>query len=179
MPRTVVRVDDILITGKDDAEHLENLKQVLEVLKVNGLRLKKTKCTFFSKEVVYLGFKISRHGVKTVEEKIQPVLEAPEPTNTTQLKSFLGMLQYYHRHLPNLASQLEPLHELLRKGHTWEWKERQRVAFETCKKGLASSQLLVHYDPNKPLLLAVDASPYGIGAVLSHMIEGEDISYSL
>ena len=172
VPGTIVRVDDILVTGGNDQEHLQNLELVLKVMEENGLRLKESKCTFFADEVVYLGFKISRNGVETVEEKIRPVLDAPIPTTTTQLKSFLGMLQYYHRHLPNLASILEPLHELLRKGQKWTWGASQQRAFQAAKEKLSSSELLVHYDPHKEMILAVDASPYGVGAVLSHISGG-------
>jgi predicted aspartyl protease len=174
VPCTIVRVDDILITGKNDEEHMKNLEMVLKVVQEHGLRLKKTKCVFFCTEVVYLGFKISNRGVETVEEKVRPVLEAPAPQNTTQLKSFLGMLQYYHRHLPNLASILEPLHKLLRKESSWDWGMDQERAFQAAKERLTSSELLVHYDPQKPMILAVDASPYGIGAVLSHICEGDE-----
>ena len=84
------------------------------------------------------------------------------------------MLQYYHRHLPHLASTLEPLHRLLRKDQEWVWGEQQCRAFREAKEKLASSELLVHYDPLKPMILAVDASPYGVGAVLSHVSEGEE-----
>ena len=140
-------MDDILITGRNEDEHLDNLRKVLEVLSKNGLRLRKSKCTFFKKEVIYLGFRISRKGVEPVEEKVRPVLDAPEPTNTTQLKSFLGMLQYYHRHMPNLADKLEPLHALLMKEKRWEWSESQSSAFRMAKESLAKSTLLVHYDP--------------------------------
>ena len=170
VPSTVVRVDDILITGRNDEEHLANLGMVLEVLKNNGLRLRRDKCLFLSPEVVYLGFRISKRGIETVQEKIRPVLEAPEPKDPTQLKSFLGMLQYYHRHLPNLSMVLEPLHLLLRQNQEWVWGPKQADAFKLAKERLAGSELLVHYDPTKPLFLAVDASPYGVGAVLSNQI---------
>ena len=81
---------------------------------------------------------------------------------------FLGMLNYYHRFLPNVSTVLEPLHELLRKGTPWKWGKRQSQAFEAAKKCLQSEQLLVHFDDQKPLYLSCDASPYGVGAVLSH-----------
>ena len=80
------------------------------------------------------------------------------------------MLNYYHRHLPNLAGLLEPLHKLLRKSSTWTWTREQLSSFTKAKELLCSSHLLVHYDPEKPLLLSCDASPYGVGAVLSHLM---------
>ena len=103
-----MRVDDILISGIDDNDHLNNLSAVLKTLERSGLRLKREKCNFLLPEVTYLGFRINKHGVHPVKEKIVPLLNAPAPANETQLKSFLGMLNYYHRYLPGIASVLEP-----------------------------------------------------------------------
>ena len=114
IPFVKVRVDDILISGVNDDEHLRNLSLVLKILKESGLRVKQKKCGFMTSEVIYLGFRINKHGVVPLEEKIRPILEAPAPENVTQLKSFLGMLNDYHRHLPQIADVLEPMHELLR-----------------------------------------------------------------
>ena len=119
-------------------------------------------------EVTYLGFRINQEGISPVDEKIKPILEALVPQNVTQLKSFLGMLNCYHRHIPNMADILEPLHWLLWKNCTWNWSERQEKAFKKAKELLTSLTLLVHYDPNKQILLSCDASPYGLGAVLAH-----------
>ena len=104
-----------MVTGVDDKMHLKNLQTVFKILEESGLRLKKEICRFFYAEVEYLGVKVSREGVSTIEEKIRPIVEAPVPQSVSQLKSFLGMIQYYHRHLPNVAAELEPLHALLRK----------------------------------------------------------------
>ena len=171
VPYTIVRVDDILVSGVDDNDHMKNLTNVFQILADNGLKLKRKKCSFMLPKVIYCGFQVSKEGVAAVDEKIQPILKAPIPGNATQLKSFLGMINYYHRHLPNLAHLLEPLHELLRKNHTWKWETKQDQAFRQAKSLLTSSALLVHYDPNKPLLLSCDASPYGLGAVLAHTME--------
>ena len=102
-------MDDILISGKSDEEHLQNLEKVIAILHKHGIKLNKAKCIFFSKEVTYLGFLISEHGVFPVKKKIEDMLNAKSPENVTQPKSFLGMINYYRRHLPNLASVLEPL----------------------------------------------------------------------
>ena len=164
-----MRSDDVLISGRTRQEHLENVETVLEVLCRNGARLKRSKCSFMVPEVIYLGFKINCDGVSPVDEKKTPIIQAPPPTTVTQLKSFLGMVNYYHRHLPNIAHILEPLHVLLRKGNKWDWGERQQKSFMEVKEALCSAELLVH-DPEKPVVLHTDASPYGIGAVLSHIL---------
>ena len=121
-------------------------------------------------EVIYLGFRINKEGVAPVPERVEDLKEAKTPGDVTQLKSFLGMVNYYHRHLPNLAHSLEPLHKLLRKNTEWKWGKEQHNAFEKVKENLCSNNLLVHYDTEKPLLLSCDASPYGLGGVLSHIM---------
>ena len=169
---TVVRVDDILVGGRDLESKFKNLRKVFQVLKDSGLRLKKEKCVFMKESVIYLGMKIDKNGIKPVKERIDAIMKAPAPRDTTELKSFLGMLTYYHKHLPNVANLLEPLHKLLRKDEKWKWGAREEDVFEKAKELLMSADLLVHYDPEKPLLLACDASPYGVGVVLSHMVHG-------
>ena len=119
-------------------------------------------------EVIYLGYKINKDGIFPVTEKIEAIKSAKKPTNVSELKSFLSLLNYYHRHFQNFADTLEPLHNLLRKGVKWQWTEKEQISFEKAKHILSETNFLVHYDLEKPLILACDASPYGIGAVLSH-----------
>ncbi|XP_047123845.1 uncharacterized protein K02A2.6 [Hydra vulgaris] len=169
LPFTKVRVDDILVSGRSDEEHLKNVETVLHILEKAGLKLKENKCVFMSPEVEYLGFKLTKDGVVPLEDKLNAIRNAPEPKDTTQVKSFLGMINYYHRHLPNLATIVEPLHRLLRKGILWLWGMKEQTAFDRAKAELCSPKLLMHYDPKKELILSCDASPYGIGAVLAHV----------
>ena len=85
------------------------------------------------------------------------VKRAPVPQNVSELRSFLGMVQYYHPFLPGLATTLAPLHELLKKGVQWTWTKERQQAYEACKQGLTSDALLVHYDGDRELRLACDA----------------------
>lgn len=147
------------------------LADVLDRLHQYNLHLKLTKCEFLKPEVVYLGLRISAKGLQPVEEKISAVKRAPAPKNVSELRSFLGMVQYYHSFLPGLATTLAPLHRLLQKNIQWEWTDDCQKAFEACKEGLTSESLLVHYDLNRELKLACDASSYGLGAVLRHVME--------
>ena len=122
-------------------------------------------------KIEYLGHIIDAEGLHLTEEKVKAIREAPKPKNVRELRSFLGILNYYGRFLCNLSTNLVPLHDLLCKGVTWIWKRKHDEAFNTAKNTLQSDSVLVHYDPDKPLVLTCDASPYGIGAVLSHTIE--------
>ena len=171
IPYVIVRVDDILVSGANDEEHIANLEEVLKRLSNAGAKLKKSKCVFMASEITYLGQRINREGIKPVEDKVRAITDAPKPRNASELKSYLGMINYYQKYLPNLATKLSPLHELLKKGTHWRWGTRQEEAFSESKKLLKSAELLVHYDSSKELLLACDASPYGVGAVLSHKLD--------
>ena len=95
---------------------------------------------------------------------------APVPRNVTELKSYLGLLTYYGRFLPHLPSTLVPLYSLLHQDVEWQWNSKEQEAFERFKELLLSSKVLVHFDPKLPVVLACDASSYGIGAVLAHKL---------
>ena len=99
-------LDDILITGCDDAEHLANLKNVLQRLQKYGVKLKKNKCSFMSTSVEYLGYKIDATGLHTTQKKIEAIQQAPNPENIQQLRSFLGLVHYYGKFIPNLRPSL-------------------------------------------------------------------------
>ena len=171
IPNVCVYLDDILVTGPSSATHLRNLEEVLTRLEDAGMRLKKEKCAFLMEEIEYLGHKISREGLQPTEGKIRAVAEAPVPTRVSELRSFLGLVNYYGKFLPDLATAAAPLYSLLRKTAQWCWGQAQQSAFEKVKTLLQSSDLLVHFDPQKEIILACDASPYGVGAVLSHCME--------
>ena len=108
IPGVVVYIDDILITGKSDEQHLAALEEVLKRLDESGLKLNLSKCSFMSPSVVYLGYFIDEHGVRPVHEKVEAIQDAPVPGNVTELKAYLGMLTYYSRFLPNMSTKLAP-----------------------------------------------------------------------
>ena len=116
-----VYLDDILVTGSSEREHLDNLAEVLKRLESAGMRLKRSKCEFMLPSVEYLGHKISDKGLQPTEGKIKAIVEAPAPQNVSQLKAFLGMLNYYTKFLPNISSRLAPLYKLLQKAVVWSW----------------------------------------------------------
>ena len=162
-------IDDILITGPSDTAHLKNLEEVLKRLKEHGVKANQAKCQFLQDSVVFLGHKITSQGIHTTKDKLDAVVKAPSPKNVQQLRSFLGLLNYYGKFIPNLAALVHPLNQLLHKNARWNWDSKCESAFEEAKEALVSSKVLTHYDPKLPLTLAGDASAYGIGAVISHI----------
>ena len=168
IPGVVVYLDDILITGPSEQEHLDTLEAVLQKLQEAGIKLRNDKCVFLGSSVTYLGHQIDAEGLHPIAEKVEALHEFPSPQNVAALKSYLGLLSYYSHFLPNLSTTLAPLYLLLKDGVRWQWTSDQAAAFEESKKLLQKSSLLVHFDPTLKIILACDASAYGIGAVLSH-----------
>ncbi|XP_049886533.1 uncharacterized protein K02A2.6-like [Pectinophora gossypiella] len=170
----VVFLDDICVTGSNKNEHIKNLRAVLERLRDMGLTVKLSKCSFLQDSVKYLGFIINKEGLRPDPSKLDAISNAPRPENVTQLKSFLGMLNYYGRFIPNLSTMLHPLHALLKKGVDWKWNVDCEKSFEEAKRCLLSERVLAHYEEGRELVLSVDSSAYGLGAVLAHRYaEGE------
>ena len=170
MDHVICYLDDILVTGKDDAEHLQTLEEVLKRLEQHGLRTKQSKCEFLSSSVEYLGHRIDAKGLHATPDKLQAITKAPTPKNVQELRSFLGLLNYYGKFIPNLATLLHPLNSLLRREATWNWTPACAEAFQKAKDTLISSQVLAHYSPELPIKMAADASAYGVGAVISHVL---------
>lgn len=162
-------IDDILITGKDREEHLARLHEVFNRLEKSGLVLSKEKCSFFQDSVSYLGFIIDKHGLHKSPDKIKAIVDAKRPENVTELKSFLGLVNYYRSFIKNASSILTPLHNLLRKDAKWGWEEDHESAFSMIKKELASDTTLAHFNPDARIILTVDASPWGLAAILSQV----------
>jgi len=172
VPGAMCYIDDILVTGPTEAEHLQRLEEVLRRLQAHGIRMKRGKCSFMQDAVEYLGHRVDADGLRATPEKIAAIEKGPLPRNVQQLRSFLGLLNYYRKFLPNLATLIQPLNTLLQKGKKWSWSEKCTQAVKAAKELLMTSNLLIHYDPALPLKLAADASQYGLGAVISHVLPG-------
>ena len=106
----------------------------------------------------------------TLPSKVEAIQHAPQPQNVQQLRSFLGLLNYYGKFISNLADIIHPLNQLLHKDTKWSWNQACFQAFTAAKEALKSSQVLTHYDPSLPITLAGDASAYGIGSVILHIL---------
>ena len=168
IPGVICYIDDILVSGKDEESHLRSLAEVFKRLEQHNFRLKQEKCEFLLTSVEYLGHRIGKDGIQALKSKTDAIVNAPVPRNVQELRSFLGLLNYYGKFIPNLATVLHPLNSLLRADTKWVWTKECGEAFNQAKLKLTSAEVLAHYDPMLPLSLAADASAYGVGAVISH-----------
>ncbi|UYV75353.1 K02A2.6-like [Cordylochernes scorpioides] len=155
-------------------EHLALLKTIFARLAKYNIKLKKEKCLFLQKEIEYLGHLVTGEGIRPLDHKVQAIQKAKTPMNISELRSFLGLVNFYGKFIPNLPELLKPLHELLHKKRPWVWTKECGEAIDKCKNSITSERVLVPYDTTLPLCLATDASQIGVGAVLSHIIEGQE-----
>lgn len=168
LPGVAVYLDDILVSGKDAADHFQNLRRLLDRLHSKGLRCKKEKCSFAQPEVEYLGHVLKHDGIYK-GHKVDAVFNMPAPKDVSALKSFLGSLQFYAKFLPsNFSSEAEPLYRLTKKQVDWTWGSQEETAFQNLKNLLLSDNVLTHYNPALPIGISCDASSVGIGATLFH-----------
>ena len=113
-----------------------------------------------------MGCVISASGISPTEETVEAIQQAPRPENLTQLRAFLGMINYHGKFIRNLSSILQPLNQLFQSNQEFKWSPQCKEAFKKAKDSLSSSNVLVHYDPSLPVILESDASQYDIGAVI-------------
>ena len=164
----IVYLDDILVFSKTKEEHLQHLQAVFEKLREHRLYAKISKCEFFVPEIDYLGHRITKDGIMVDNKKIKAIVEWPRPTSVTELRSFLGLANFYRKFVAGFALRAAPLTDRLRQDQpTSEWTEAQEKAFQDIKSALASAPVLVMPNPTKPFTVHCDASQLAIGAVLS------------
>ena len=165
--------DDILVYGKNKEDHDRNLSQAMQRLKEKGLTLNKENCVFGASTVTFFGFVLSADGVSPEGKKVEAIRDARAPTTAAEVRSFLGLATYCSRFIPDFATVAEPLRQLTRKGNTWEWTAIHQNAFTTLKKRLTSECVMAHYNPSAPTQLRVDASPVGLGVILTQTQDGK------
>ena len=172
--KVMVYLDDIIILGKTFEDHLNTLDEVLTALGSNGYKLKPRKTKLCRAEVEFLGHQVSDNGIMPLEKNLKGVLEFPIPTTVKQLRQFLGMVNFYRRHIPNCSQIAKPLSSQTG-GKTVSWDEKCQNAFDQLKQALVNPILLgfPDYSPEaSPMELHVDASDIGAGASLSQKQNG-------
>ncbi len=160
-------IDDVLVASTSPEEHLRHLQLVFERLQHYGIIINPQKCVFGASSIEFLGHRVDCHGIHPLPDKVQSILDFPQPTSRRQLRTFLGLINFYHRFLSSCAKILDPLNDLLSgRGETLAWDDVTQQAFVTIKESLASATLLVHPKPNALTCVMADASDTAVGAVL-------------
>ncbi|GFO47142.1 Pol polyprotein [Plakobranchus ocellatus] len=157
----ICHMDDILIHASNQDTHDERVRTVLQRLQQAGLTLNE-KCEFSKPVIKFLGHIIDGHGIRAGPQKIEAIVEFPVPTNITELQRFLGMVNQLAKFSPELASQTEPLRQLLKRDSLWSWGHPQEQSFQAVKKNLTSTPVLAHYCAGREMIIAADASNAGL-----------------
>ena len=166
-------LDDIIVFGSSFDKALENLKLVFDRLRSANLTLTPSKCVLFQKSVSFLGHVVSDEGIQCDPSKIDKVKKWPVPSNVTEVRSFLGLVGYYRRFIPEFSTFAAPLTYLTRKGKKFCWTSDCQRSFEKLKELLCSAPVLAYPDSTSEFILDTDANLTGLGAVLSQVQNGE------
>ncbi|KAJ8411636.1 hypothetical protein AAFF_G00164440 [Aldrovandia affinis] len=167
--------DDIIVHAQDQDTHDKRLHAVLTRLMERGLTLNPDKCQFNMDKLVFMGILLSEKGIGPTEERVRAVAEAREPENAAEVRSFLGLVGYSSRFIPQFATLSEPLRRLTRKDTPFEFGPEQRRAFNALKDELARAGTLAYFDKDAETKVIADASPVGLGAVLVQVQQGEEV----
>lgn len=159
-------IDDIIIYGRNAEEHNENVHKVLSVLKECNVVLNSAKCVFNVTEIDFLGHHLSAAGVSPFSSKIEALQSFRSPQTVEELKSFLGLVTYIGRFIPNLGTRTYVLRELAKSREKFDWKQKHEKSFLDIKSIITRIETLGYFDPNDKTQVIADASPFALGAVL-------------
>ncbi|XP_017621263.1 uncharacterized protein LOC108465452 [Gossypium arboreum] len=163
------------VTRKSLDEHVEDLREVFQTLRENELFVKEEKCTFAPREVPFLGHIVGGGKIRMDESKVRAIAEWEAPTKVIELRSFLGLANYYRRFIEGYSRITAPLTGMLKKGKVWDWNPQCERAFNQLKQVMTSEPVLALPNYLKPYKVRTDASDYAIRGVL--MQEGHPIAF--
>nr|XP_034325279.1 uncharacterized protein LOC105323550 isoform X4 [Crassostrea gigas] len=167
-------IDDVIIYTKSFQEHLQIVEEFLERLRAANLTAKPSKCYIGFQSLECLGHIAGEEKLLPVPEKVAAIQEFTPPTTKKQVRSFLGLVGFYRRFIPNFSAIAAPLTDLTRKGQPNKciWGQQQENAFTSLKYALMVTPVLKLPDISKPFILQTDASDAGVGAVLLQEEDG-------
>ena len=158
--------DDIVVHGKDDAEHDRRLHNLMRVAREHGLVFNQEKCDVKAASVTFFGTVYDKDGAHPDPKKVEAIHKIPPPEGPQELQKFLGMTTYLSPFIPSLSTLTAPLRGLLKKDAEFTWNNSYQVAFDTVKKMVCMDTTLRYFDAHKPVIIQVDASQKGLGAAL-------------
>ena len=167
-------LDDIIIFSTTAEEHMRHIQIVIDRLKSAQLKLKKSKCAFFKKELYYLGHLLTTEGIKPQFEKVKAIHEMKPPSNPKGVREFLGMVGFYRKFINRFADAARPITKLTRKDSKYIWTEECQTGFEYLRTSLTKSPILKYPDPHKRYVVFTDASDQAAAAVLTQEYSDDD-----
>ena len=167
-------LDDVILHAPTEEEHDKRFENVVRVLSSGGLTLNRDKCQFKTSHLEFMGHVLSARGTGPADVKVKAVVDAREPTNAAEVRSFLGLVNFTARFIPDLATVSASLRQLTKSGEPFAWGPEQQQSFDELKKRLSSAETLGYFDKNAPTKVIADASPVGLGAVLVQE-QGEEL----
>ena len=173
----IIYLDDILIYSDNPADHKKHVRKVLRRLRASGLFARPDKCHFSSDTIEYLGFVLSKDGLKMDPSKVQTIQDWLEPRKVKDIQSFLGFANFYRRFISDYSDIVVPLTRLTCKGIPWNFSDAARTAFETLKSTFTSAPILTHWIPDKPLIVETNASDYALGAMQTDSGEVHPVAF--
>lgn len=169
-----IYLDDILISSASREEHATHIRTVLQALSSAGMVVQRQKCVFGVTELNFLGHHVSPSGIKPLPERVSAIDNFPTPSTKKDLQTFLGMVNFYHRFVPELSGKLQPLHDACSgKGKDITWSEACKEAFASAKRAISSATMLQHPIDGAHLAISVDASDLAIGGSLDQLHDGQ------
>ena len=162
-----VIIDDMLIYGDSEIEHDKRLAPFLKRVRKSGLKFNRPKCEISVDQVEFSGHLLTSNGLKPSPSRIRALTEMPKPQTKVELQTFLGIMVYLAKFVPNLSALTAPLRELLSKGVEWSWEKRHDIAFDKLISVATETPVLKYYDAKKPVTVSTDASNKGYGAMIS------------
>ncbi|GJZ30673.1 putative reverse transcriptase domain-containing protein [Tanacetum coccineum] len=155
-----------MIYSKNEKEHEEHLKAILELLKKEQLYAKFSKCEFWIPKVQFLGHVIDSRGIHVDPAKIESIKDWASPKTPTEIRQFLGLAGYYRRFIEGFSKIAKSMTKLTQKGIKFDWGEKEENAFQLIKQKLCSAPILALPEGSEDFVVYCDASHKGLGAVL-------------
>lgn len=159
-------MDDVIVFAPTKESHETRLRNVIQRLNEFNVTLNKEKCVYGVNEIDFLGHRLSSDGIKPTHDKILAIKQFREPHSTEEVRSFLGLVNYLGKFIPNLATVSEPLRRLIKDNANFEWNTEQQKSFEMLKGCISEESTLGYYNINDRTQVIADASPVGLGSIL-------------